>query len=51
MRNLVSSLELPIMFDGNLKTNYVSFFNADFNLSSREFGSSTFELLYCAILY
>ena len=41
---LVSSLELPIIFDDNLKTTSVSFFIADFNLLSCEFDSFTFKL-------
>ena len=43
---LVSSLELPIIFDDNLKTTSVSLFIADFNLSSFEFDSFIFKLLY-----
>ena len=48
---LVSSSELPIKFDDNLKTTLVLFFIADFNLLSYEFDSFTFKLLYWAILY
>ena len=48
---LVSSSELPIKFDDNLKTTPVLFFIADFNLLSYEFDSFTFKLLYWAILY
>ena len=47
---LVSSLELPIIFDDNLKTISVLFFIADFNLLSCEFDSFTFKLLYWVIL-
>ena len=39
------------MFDDSLKTTWVSFFIADFNLVSCEFDSFTFKLLYCVILY
>ena len=42
---LVSSLELPIIFDDNLKTILVLFFIADLNLLSYEFDSFTFKLL------
>ena len=43
---LVSSSELPIIFDDNLKITLVSLFIADFNLLSCEFGNFTFKLLY-----
>ena len=43
---LVSSSELPIIFDDSLKTTSVSFFTADLNLLSCEFDSFTFKLLY-----
>ena len=43
---LVSSLELPFIFDYDLKTVSVSFFMTDFNLLSCEFGSFTFKLLH-----
>ena len=43
---LVSSSELPIIFDENLKTTSVPFFIADFNLLSCEFDNVTFKLLY-----
>ena len=43
---LVSSSELPIIFDDNLKTTSVSFLIADFNLLSCEFDNFTFKLLY-----
>ena len=42
---------LRMMFGDNLNTTLVSFFIADFNLLSCEFGSFTFRLLYCVILY
>ena len=48
---LVSSSELPIIFDDNLKTTSVLLFIADFNLLSCEVDSFTFKLLYWAILY
>ena len=48
-RKFVSSS--PTIFDDNLKTISVSFFIADFNLSSCEFNSLTLKLLYCVILY
>ena len=41
----------PIIFDDILKTISVLFSIADFNLSSCDFDSFTFKLLYCAILY
>ena len=43
---LVSSSDLPITFDNNLKTTSVSFFIADFNLRSCKFDSFIFKLLY-----
>ena len=43
---LVSSSELPIIFDDNLKTTSVSFFIANFNLLSCEFDSFTFKPLH-----
>ena len=43
---LVSSSELPILFDDNLKTTSVPFFVADFNLLSCEFDNFTLKLLY-----
>ena len=43
---LVSSSELSIMFDDNLKTTLVSFTIADFNLLSCEFDSFKSTLLY-----
>ena len=43
---LDSSLELPIIFDDNVKTNSVSSFIADSNLLSSEYDSFTFKLLY-----
>ena len=48
---LVSSSELPIIFDVNLETTSASFFMADFNLLSGKFDSYTFKLLYWVILY
>ena len=42
---LVSSLELPIIFDDNLKTISVLIFIADFSLLSGQFDSFTFKLL------
>ena len=42
-RKVVSSLELPIIFDDNLKTILVSFFIAYFHLLTCEFDSSTFK--------
>ena len=42
---LVSSLELPIIFDDNIKTISVLFFIADFNLLSSEFDSFTFKTI------
>ena len=45
-RKLVLSLELPVIFDDNLKTVSVLFFVADFNLLSCEFDSFTFKLFY-----
>ena len=41
----------PVIFDDILKTISVLFSIADFNLSSCDFDSFTFKLLYCAILY
>ena len=41
-RKLVSSLELPVIFDGNFRVTSVSFFVADFNLSSCESDIFTF---------
>ena len=46
MRKLVSSLEQAVIFHDNLKTTYVSFFIADFNLLSYGFDNFTFKLLY-----
>ena len=51
MRKISLSLELPTIFDDNLKTTSVSFFIADFDLLNCEFDSFTFKLLYCVILY
>ena len=48
---LILSLELPIIFDDNLKTTSVLFFIADFHFLSCEFDSLTFKLLYWVILY
>ena len=48
---LVSSSELPTIFDDNRKTTFVSFLIADFNLLTCKFDSFTFKLLYCVILY
>ena len=61
---LILLSELSIIFDDNLKTTSVFLcvsvcvcvcvcvcVFADFNLSSCEFDSFTFKLLYCAILY
>ena len=43
---LVSSSELQIIFDDNLKITSVSLFIADFNLLSCEFDNFTFKLSY-----
>ena len=43
---LVLSSELPIIFNGNLRSTSVLFYIADFNLLSCEFDSFTFKLLY-----
>ena len=43
---LVSSSELPTIFDDNLATMSVLFFIADFNLLNCEFDSFTFRLWY-----
>ena len=43
---LVSSSELPIIFDDILQAKSVSFFIIDFDLLSCEFDSFTFKLLY-----
>ena len=51
MQKLVSSVGLSIIFNDNLKTTSVSFFIADFNLLSCEFGSFTFKLFYWVNLY
>ena len=48
-RKLVSSS--PIIFEDNLETTSFSFFIADLNVSSCEFDSFTFKLLYDVILY
>ena len=48
---LVSSSELPIIFDGNLKTNSVSISVAYFNLLCYEFDSFIFKLSYWVTLY
>ena len=48
---LISSSELPIIFNDNLKTTSVSLFAAYFNLLSCEFDNFTFKLLYWVILY
>ena len=45
-RKLVSSSELAVILDDNLKTTSVSFFIAYFNLLTYEFDSFTFKLLY-----
>ena len=45
-RKLVSSLELPVIFDDYLKTASVSFFVANFNLLSCEFDTIV-NLNYC----
>ena len=42
----VSSSELLIIFDDNLKATLVPFFIAEFNLLSCDFDSFTFKLLY-----
>ena len=46
MWKMLSSSELPIIFDDNLKTTSVSFFIADLNLLSCEFDSFAFKLMY-----
>ena len=43
---LVSSSQLPIIFNDNLKTTSVSFFIADFRSLSCEFDNIIFRLLY-----
>ena len=43
---LVSSLISRIIFDDNLKTVSVSYFNANFNLLSSELDTTTFKYLY-----
>ena len=43
---LVSSSQLPIIFEDNLKTTSVPFFIADFNSISCEFDNFIFKLLY-----
>ena len=48
---LILSSESPIIFHDNLKTFSVPSSIANLNLSSYEFGSFTFKLLYCVILY
>ena len=44
IEKLVSSFALPIIFDNNLKVTPVSFFVADFNLSSGQYDNFTFTL-------
>ena len=48
---LASSSELSIRFDDKLRALSVSFFVADFNLFSCEFGNFTFTDWYWGILY
>ena len=52
-RKLVSSIELPIIFDNNLNVIPLSFFffDGDFNLFNCESENFTFTLSYCVILY
>ena len=44
------SLELSIMFDGNLRVTFIAIFIAGFNLSNSEFDIFTFSILYRVIL-
>ena len=48
---LFSSSELPIIFDGNLKTTSVPISVAYFNLLCYEFDSFIFKLSYWVTLY
>ena len=50
MWKITSELQSPIMLGDSLITTSFSFFIADFNLFSCEFGNFVFKQLYCVIL-
>ena len=49
-KKLVSSMELPIIFNDSCRVTSVAFYNTDFNLSSYELHKFTFALLNWIIL-
>ena len=49
--NLISSLELPIIFNERFRVNSVPFFSPDFNLLICELDNYIFQVLYGVVLY